>query len=545
MQRLFRLTAAFVAAFMVIFAAGPILASAQAGVTSDTTYESPNFGYEVEWTEDWAVMEDFTFTGDNSDQIRLLNESLGIWVDILGFDTNRSAESMYDAYFTLLDDSSTYENVEVTDVDTTMDDTLAAIYNYDFGTNAVPLEELAEFRMIDGAFIITSVKAAPDRSLLAAGLVATMILIEGDASFPAIFGEDSGNTTTNTTDDETPPPASSGSTTGDGLDGNVYSSPNYGVALSFDDDVWEVNDEHEAVDDEDRDALTLDLIDTPGRLWLEAYSTVTRASDCIVSASDEVLPDDADAELLVDENGDDFEGSSRGVAWAAYTWENEDGDALAAYVECRALPGGAGVFVATLLTTFDDFEDAFNATADILVTVNIEGGDPLEVEGNTPEEDETPTPESDRGNSSTGTGTEYESPTWGFTLLVDEDVWEIARDRTRSEVDTLQLEAAGDLYLDISSFELGRRDDAQSCAEDFMDEFDFEIDIADEVENDGVYSILGSYVDDDDEEWSIVITCQESPDGDFVVRAVGEAPIDAEEDLLDAMAPVLNSVEFP
>ena len=124
-------------------------------------------------------------------------------------------------------------------------------------------------------------------------------------------------------------------------------------------------------------------------------------------------------------------------------------------------------------------------------------------------------------------------------------MWEIARDRTRSEVDTLQLEAAGDLYLDISSFELGRRDDAQSCAEDFMDEFDFEIDIADEVENDGVYSILGSYVDDDDEEWSIVITCQESPDGDFVVRAVGEAPIDAEEDLLDAMAPVLNSVEFP
>jgi hypothetical protein len=92
---------------------------------------------------------------------------------------------------------------------------------------------------------------------------------------------------------------------------------------------------------------------------------------------------------------------------------------------------------------------------------------------------------------------------------------------------------------------MGRRDDAQSCAEDAVDAFDFEIDVAEEDEGDANYTILGSYADDDDAEWSVVITCQEDPEGEYLVLFVGEAPIDAEDDLLDAMQPVVNSIEFP
>jgi hypothetical protein len=543
MHRVFRLTAGLVASLMVLFAAAPILAAAQSGVTSATTYESTLFGYEVEWTEDWAVVDAFTQTLDTSDQLRVVNEELGIWVDVWGFDTNRSAASMMPAYETLLVDSGVATDLETSELESSIPGAGVAVYNYLIGDNQTPIEELAEFRMIDGAFIVTSIKAAPDRSLLAAGLAATMIQVEGDAIFPAVFGEGEGTEEDDPITEEGNDPVSGG----EGLVGNIYSSPTFGVALSFDEDVWEVNDEHEAEDEEDRDSLTLDLIDTPGRLWLESYGFITRASECIEFAVGEAVPDDLDIQLLEDEDGEPIEGSARGVAWAAYTWVNEDDDSLATYVECRALPGGTGVFVATLLTNLDDFEDAFAATSDVLATVNVEGGEPLgsddEEAEPTTEAEEEETPETEEGDDPVGAS--YESPTWGFTLAVDESTWEIVRDRTRNDVDTLQLEADGDLFLDISSYELGRRDDAQSCVEDFIADFDFEIEEGETDDNGEIYSTLGTYLDDDDAEWSIVITCREDPSGAFVVRAVGEAPIDAEDDLLEAMAPLVTSIEFP
>ncbi|MCC6705334.1 MAG: hypothetical protein IT334_10690 [Thermomicrobiales bacterium] len=547
MQRIFRMTGALVAALMVLFAAGPVLAAAQAGVTSATTYESPLYGYEVEWTDDWSVVDGFTNSLETSDQLRIVHDELGIWVDIWGFDTNRSAESMMTAYEGLLNDSSTYSNVEATPMESSLPEAGVVIFNYEFGDDGTPLEELTEFRPIDGAFIVTSVKSAPDRSLIAAGLVGTMITIDGDPIFPAVFGEDTGD------DDPAPTPDPDDDDgpvrTGDGLEGNVYSSPNFGVALAFDEDVWEVNDEQEAEDDEGRDVLILDLIEPAGRLWLESYSTITRASDCIESAVDEAIPDDADPAPLEDANGDELAGTSRGVAWAAYTFENSRGEESATYVECRALPQGAGVFVATLVTGLDDFEDAFAATQDVLTTVNIQGGEPLDVDTDdedvVDEPDEDVTPEPDDEDTDPVSGTVYESPTWGFELEVDESVWEIVRDRSRNDVDTLQLEGEGDLFVDVSSFEMPRRADAQSCVEDFVADFDFEIQVDDENDGGEMFAVLGVYEDDDAEEWSIVVACHEDPEGEYLVQIVAEAPIDAEDDLLDALTPLMNSIAFP
>lgn len=547
MQRLFRMTAALVASLMVLFAAGPILAAAQAGVTSATTYESTHFGYEVEWTEDWAVVDGFTQSLESSDQLRLVNETIGIWVDIWGFDTNRTAESMIPAYETLLVDSGIATDLQSEPQDSSNPDAGVVVYNYLIGDNQTPIEELAEFRPIDGAFIITSVKAAPDRSFLAATLVSVQITIDGDPIFPALFGEgDQSSGDTNNNQDDNADQGDQGNDTaasGPGLNGNIYVSPNFGVALSFDENQWEVVDEVEAEDEEGRDVLTLDLIDPSARLWLESYGTVTKASDCIESASLEATPSDIDYEILEDADGEPIEGSARGVAWAAYTWD-DDGDERAAYVECRAIPGGAGVFVITLITALDDYEDAYAATEELLTSVSLEDGEPAIVFDAA---DDSGNDNTDQGNDNTtdATGTAYESPTWGFTLTVDEGTWEIVRERSRNDVDTLTLEADGDMFAEMSAFEMGRRDDAQSCAEDAVDAYDFEITVAEEDEGDGIYTILGSYEDDDGEEWSVVIICQEDPEGEYLVQFVGEAPIDAEDDLLDAMKPLVNSIEFP
>jgi hypothetical protein len=560
MQRLFRMTAALIASLMVLFAAGPVLASAQAGVTSATTYESTLFGYEVEWTEDWEVVENFTRSIEGMDQLRILNSTIGIWVDIWGMDTNRTAESMMGPYTDLLVNSELSIDVESEELETSLPGAAVVVYNYLFGSNQTPLEELTEFRTIDGAFIITSVKAAPERSVLAATLVSTQITIDGDPIFPALFegdadtgddtdvdeDEDVDDTDVDEDEDENDTPVA-----GDGLNGNVYVSPNFGVALSFDESQWEVIEEVEAEDEDGRDVLSLSLIDPFARLWLESYGTITSASDCIESASAEATPADLDVEILEDEDGEEIEGSSRGVAWTAYTWEDEDGEGWAAYVECRAIPGQTGVFVVTMITALDDYEDAYEALAELLTSVNLEDGEPEVIFDavDTSDEDEDVSEDDQDAdedeNQSDASGTVYESPTWGFTLTIDEGTWEIGRERSRNDVDTLTLEGDDDMFLEMSAFELGRRDDAQSCAEDAVDNFDFEIDVAEEDDADGTYSVLGSYVDDDDEEWAIVITCFEDPSGDFVVQFVGEAPIDLEDDLLDAMEPLVNSIEFP
>jgi hypothetical protein len=45
-----------------------------AGVIDEVTYESPNYGYEVAWTDAWTVIPDNTTTDDGYDQIQFISE---------------------------------------------------------------------------------------------------------------------------------------------------------------------------------------------------------------------------------------------------------------------------------------------------------------------------------------------------------------------------------------------------------------------------------------------------------------------------------------
>lgn len=45
-----------------------------AGVIDESTYESPNFGYEVTWTEGWTVTPENTLSESSYDQVQLMSE---------------------------------------------------------------------------------------------------------------------------------------------------------------------------------------------------------------------------------------------------------------------------------------------------------------------------------------------------------------------------------------------------------------------------------------------------------------------------------------
>jgi hypothetical protein len=604
MHRLVRLAAVFTAMFMV-FAGMNIqpAAAAQDGLTGDTSYESPKFGYQVEWTSDWEVIADFTTSGESTDSLRIYNAEYGSWIDIWGFEAQgRDPQGFLDSYVGLLADSDTYANLETTEQDSADPDAVAVMATYELGDNATPIEDYIEVRPVGDALVLTSIKAAPGFSLIVAILAMAQVDLDGDPLFPSLGAADDSSTsddeednnsssnqddeedasnqddeedTSNQDDEEDNNQSSSASS---GVDGDTYTGPTYGVFFEFDSDAWDVVDDLAADDNNGRDLLLIEHTDQPIRVYFETYDTVTRASECLDAASEEAYGD-ADAEIFEDADGEAIEGSSRGVAYAAYIFES-DGDELVAYVECRALPDGAGVFVITMFTVPDAYEDSFAELSDILDTVELEGGsasssssnddenssssnddeedtssnndDADNSSSNNDDEDNNSSSNSDDEDSGSSAGGSYESPTYGFVVAYDEDVWTQTDDSSRRGTDIVELENEDDVLLTVTATEAGRRDDPQSCVEDFIDGFDSELVQVTDSESDedlagdtefGYYSIM-AYDDEDGESHALFIECGASPDEDFLVLFVADGPFDGASDMISAVVDVIEGVEF-
>ncbi len=72
-----RLTAGFLLALVIGgLVASPVGVSAQRdnGLTSDTSYESPEFGYEIEWDDPWVAEDDDTESTRDGDSLSLTSE---------------------------------------------------------------------------------------------------------------------------------------------------------------------------------------------------------------------------------------------------------------------------------------------------------------------------------------------------------------------------------------------------------------------------------------------------------------------------------------
>src|SRR5688572_5900100 len=52
-----------------------VVAQGENGLIGENAYESPSFGYAVEWSDDWSVDPDRVTTGDAGDQLLLDNEN--------------------------------------------------------------------------------------------------------------------------------------------------------------------------------------------------------------------------------------------------------------------------------------------------------------------------------------------------------------------------------------------------------------------------------------------------------------------------------------
>jgi hypothetical protein len=167
--------------------------------------------------------------------------------------------------------------------------------------------------------------------------------------------------------------APAGAAKAGGADNGEYTAPDFAVTLSYDAELWTVDNDVSVQENNGRDELRLINGDTDAVLYLETYDGYNgKAADCIDSAVSEVTGD-AKTTPIEDRRGNKIAGSKKGVTWAAYSYKDTDGAKLATFVECRALPKAAGVFVASLLTTQDDFNSDYLDVQDILDTVDLGG----------------------------------------------------------------------------------------------------------------------------------------------------------------------------
>ncbi|MBA2754972.1 MAG: hypothetical protein H0U40_11005 [Chloroflexia bacterium] len=351
----------------------------------------------------------------------------------------------------------------------------------------------------------------------------------------------------------------------EGVEGNTYTSPTYGFTLEWDEDIWELDLENPRVPG--RDTLVLTSVSFSGYVYVEAYEDFDGdPADCLEGSSAEITDDDIvdDVAPFEDENGDPVEGEEDGVVFAAYTLTSGN-DEAAAYFDCQTLVEGEAVLAFSLLAAVDDAEVAFDALADLraaldLSTVGETGGDASETpEGDdataTPEDEETETPEA--GDLAGVDGAAYESPTFGYTLEWDDEIWTVESATSEDDSDTLVL-ASENSVVTIAAY-AGFDGDAAACVEAVEDEI---------TDRDGVSDVTiledddGDPIAEGDEEYSYVyygytlddgndsenlyeyVECSSFGDDETVLQISQVAPLQGSEQELDDLDDLLETFEF-
>ncbi len=223
---------------------------------------------------------------------------------------------------------------------------------------------------------------------------------------------------------------------GSGIEGNTYTSPQYGFTLTWDEDEWEVSS---SSSDEE---TGYDSIRFSGeRSFIEIRSDPDYRGDPVSCRDDwaDILRAAEGVEEfrpLEDARGDHITEEDEDIASAAFevTLTTETGDTfdVVDYVECRVLVPGESNLVIIHSTLLEDYDDQVEAREDLLAGLDLATDGTAE----TPAADATATArETPDGR---GDAADYTSPTFGYTLSWDEP-WTIERETSEGGFDTLEL----------------------------------------------------------------------------------------------------------
>lgn len=473
------LSPAFASPFVATAAASTSASqtSSDNGLTSDTTYESPQFGYTVAWKTPWETRaRNVTSNPGGFDALTLRDG--GNYLRITG----RSGD---DDPATVLDDSIALEMGNATDAEVVSESTdsspMTATLRVRTNTIVIEVVELPE----NGALAVITLSArsenfadvlattqkvvtlndAPILSGLAYGTPSGTATVKTPVSTEAATPETTPEATEKTVPSKkvtpaprktpvaTPEPTKTAAVSG--VKGSTYTSPQHGYTFSWDKSVWQLPADSEVSDpDQAYDSLMLEA-DT-GRLFISGYEGYQGdASTCLDQESTYFRTQGKGVTNWTpakDANGNPLtEVTGTKSAWGVFnlTYQNPDDASakpveLTDYIECRTLVPGESVIVIFATAPRALYNDHIDNVQAVIDTIKIPAEAPQKrtpestpVTGDvTPEATSTPSTSTSTTTTNGATpkaaaakidglqGSVFTSPSFGFVFDVPSD-WTI------------------------------------------------------------------------------------------------------------------------
>jgi hypothetical protein len=342
-------------------AIAPAGAAAQSdrGLIDDSSYQSPQFGYAVTWTDPWSVQDRDVITNPG------------------GFDTItlRSGEGTLrvsgraDTYNPLIFLQDTIAIQLASGGELINQDTIAAVPTAELqiGGDRMRLDVIS--LPDSGAIVLVSLRASEAQYQAALASAQGSVQVDGS---PVFGGQGAPAATTTapaggegTETPEVPVATSTVEVLGSGIEGNTYTSPNFGFSVSWDEASWTVPEEAE-YSEPGLDMLRLEtdtgLILVTG--W-QAYDG--NPASCLIGEQTYYNDPDAgisDYEVAVDANGNELTGSDESSAWGVFTnvyTDPQDPNAepinFVDYINCVSMGDGESVVIFYSYARREDYND--------------------------------------------------------------------------------------------------------------------------------------------------------------------------------------------
>ncbi len=420
------------------------------GVTGNK-YRGPRFGVQLSWNDDWSVEDENSQEGYEGLQLGSTRSTIYV-ESIDGFDGD-PAECL----------ASATADVErrdgVSDVAPTKDferpvssrkageaTLLTYTVTLDDGTEVQGVEYIDCRELIpDQAVVEITAQVGADFYDAQLPLIQDVL---ATVKLPKVSQAEKTPKAASTPDGDSTP--ETGAT---GVKGSTYVGPTYGFRVSWDKDLWSVEEE---ANEQDYDGLQIGTDRTS--VFLEGYTGFRGDADaCLADAAQQLKEYDKISDFRRARGTDLPETGGGGDAAAQlyrYTVELDDGSTadVLEYIECRTLVADEAVLEITARVGADYYEDELPAIEDLLTSLGIPSATSSTSDNDaTPGAATTPNGAFDPGDGLAG----YRSPTFGFELTwnPDDSGWQIEDESSGDGTDvvtlgngvsTVELDAASD-----------------------------------------------------------------------------------------------------
>ncbi|MCO5227696.1 MAG: hypothetical protein M9934_05355 [Thermomicrobiales bacterium] len=573
----------FAALLLVIIGMLPIGGIAAQGTTS--TYTSESFGYTVSWTDDWELNAELSLQQASLiDLITLFSVDGNSFVMITGFDTNLiEVETMLESDpedeileqnlegpvpYTLIRDDRSLQRTEVYTLDNGETGLMVMMWGPEKGFDQL-ITQVQDTVLINGKMIMTG-----------QNLEAPITDLTGDSATPEstkpVTRTKRGSHTTESTDVTNETTTESGRTSR-GTSSSVTPTPGtrtsriveteetpeptevalgvmesytgsvFGYTLEFDTDLWTMDGVFET---DDLDGIRLYGDTSTLTVWAwggygaDAQACLQGESEFYSTQVDAI----ADWQTATNANGEPLWFESEDLSWGVFTLTYE-GTALVDYISCQPIPGQDAVLITLLSSLPDGYNEALDATLDIMETVQF-GEVPSPDDSTTAVTTGSTTPSSGtRADISTAIdGTTYVSPNYGFSVDIPLE-WTVAEeDPTVGDERIVLNNGTSIVTLWGTDADVG---DLKGCIDYAAAQsgLDLEIDTnADGDEFRGVYGkqSFGNFVyDDGGTKMMYFIGCEPIPGTDSHLIVIQDVPYDQFTTQRRYRSQLENSIIFP